>query len=122
MVGGAYAQDFFLSGGAAPYTWSVASGSLPPGLALTSPYALSGDNDSQLSGTPTTAGTFTFTMRLSDYDGQQATQRFSLTVDPPLQISTTPLATGTVGVPYSRDLIAQGGAPPVLLVRCHQHQ
>ena len=51
-------------------------------------------------------------MRLSDYDGQQATQRFSLTVDPPLQISTTPLATGTVGVPYSRDLIAQGGAPP----------
>ncbi len=112
MVGGAYAQDFFFSGGAAPYTWSVASGSLPPGLALTSPYALSGDNDSQLSGTPTTAGTFTFTMRISDYDGQQATQRFSLTVDPPLQISTTPLATGTVGVPYSRDLIAQGGAPP----------
>jgi large repetitive protein len=112
MVGGAYAQDFFLSGGAAPYTWSVASGSLPPGLALTSPYAALGDNNSQLSGTPTTAGTFTFTMRLSDYDGQQATQQFSLTVDPPLQISTTPLATGTVGVPYSHDLIAQGGAPP----------
>ena len=36
----------------------------------------------------------------------------SLTVDPPLPISTTPLATGTVGVPYSRDLIAQGGTPP----------
>ena len=111
MVGGAYAQDFFFSGGAAPYTWSVASGSLPPGLALTSPYAPS-DNNSQLSGTPTTAGTFTFTMRIADYDGQQATQQFSLTVDPPLQISTTPLATGTVGVPYSRDLVAQGGAPP----------
>ena len=112
MVGGAYAQAFFFSGGAAPYTWSVASGSLPPGLALTSPYASSGDNDSQLSGTPTTAGTFSFTMRVSDFDGQQATQRFTLTADPPLQISTTPLATGTVGVPYSRDLIAQGGAPP----------
>ena len=111
MVGGAFAVDFFLSGGAAPYTWSVASGSLPPGLALTSPYAPS-DNNSQLSGTPTTAGTFTFTMRIADYDGQQATQQFSLTVDPPLQISTTPLATGTVGVPYSRDLVAQGGAPP----------
>ena len=34
MVGGAYAQNFFLSGGAAPYTWSVAAGQLPPGLAL----------------------------------------------------------------------------------------
>jgi hypothetical protein len=51
-------------------------------------------------------------MRLTDYAGQQATQQFSLTVDPPLQISTTPLATGTVGVPYSQDLIAHGGAPP----------
>jgi hypothetical protein len=112
MVGGAFVVDFFLSGGAAPYTWSVASGSLPPGLALTSPYASSGDNDSQLSGTPTTAGTFTFTMRVSDYDGQQATQQFSLTVDPALQITPTTLAAGTVGVPYSRDLPAQGGAPP----------
>jgi len=112
MVGGTYAQGFFLSGGAAPYTWSVASGSLPPGLALTSPYATSGDNNSQLSATPTTAGTYTFTMRVADYDGQQATQQFSLTVAPPLQISTTPLANGTVGVPYSRDLPAQGGTPP----------
>jgi hypothetical protein len=112
MVGGAYAQGFSFSGGAAPYTWSVASGSLPPGLALTSPYATSGDNDSQMSGTPTTAGTYPFTIRVSDYDGRQVTQQFSLTVDPPLQITTTPLATGTVGVPYNHDVIAQGGAPP----------
>jgi large repetitive protein len=112
MAGGAYAQGFFLSGGAAPYTWSVASGSLPPGLALTSPYASSGDNDSQLSGTPTTAGTYPFTMRVSDYDGQQATQQFSLTVAPPLQITPTTLPAGTVGVKYSHNLPAQGGTPP----------
>jgi len=31
-VGVAYAQSFFLSGGVAPYTWSVAAGHLPPGL------------------------------------------------------------------------------------------
>jgi large repetitive protein len=80
-VGEAYAQGFFLNGGAAPYTWVVVAGQLPPGLALTSPYASSGDNNSQMSGTPTTAGTFTFTMHVTDYDGQQATQQFSLTVE-----------------------------------------
>ena len=110
-VGQAFAQDFFLSGGAGPYTWAVAAGQLPPGLTLQTT-AGPRDANNELAGTPTTAGTFTFTMRLTDYAGQQATQQFSLTVDPPLQISTTPLATGTVGVPYSRDLIAQGGAPP----------
>jgi hypothetical protein len=50
-------------------------------------------------------------MRLTDYNGQQATQKITATIDPPLQI-ITPLATGTVGVPYRHDLIAQGGAPP----------
>src|SRR5690349_10533343 len=33
-VGRPYAQNFFLSGGAAPYTWAVAAGQLPPGLHL----------------------------------------------------------------------------------------
>jgi Putative Ig domain len=72
MAGGAYDQDFGFSGGLPPYTWSVASGSLPPGLAFTSPYAAAGDNDSQLSGTPATAGTYTFTMRVTDSEGDQA--------------------------------------------------
>jgi large repetitive protein len=111
MVGGAYAQNFFLSGGAGPYTWAVAAGQLPPGLKLRT-YGDPRDTNNELAGTPTTAGTFTFTMRLSDYNGQQATQQFTLTIDPPLQITTTKLATGTVSVLYSRDLIAQGGARP----------
>ena len=112
MVGQAYlGQDFFLSGGAGPYTWAVAAGQLPPGMFLQTT-AGPRDANNQLAGTPTTAGTFTFTMRLADYAGQQATQQFSLTVDPPLQIAPTTLGSGTVGVPYSRDLPVQGGSPP----------
>jgi len=110
MVGGAYAQNFFLSGGAAPYTWSLASGQLPPGLALRT-FSDPRDANDELAGTPVTAGTYTFTMRLTDYNGQQATQQFTLTIDPPLQITGT-MPAGTVGKPYSHDLIATGGAPP----------
>jgi large repetitive protein len=109
-VGQAFAQNFFLSGGAAPYTWSLASGQLPPGLSLRT-FSDPRDANDELAGTPTTAGTYTFTMRLADDHGQQATQQFTATIDPPLQITPT-LPAGTVGVPYRHGLVAQGGAPP----------
>jgi large repetitive protein len=80
-IGQAFAQNFFLSGGAGPYTWTVASGQLPPGLTLQTTAGPT-DAGNQLAGTPTTAGTYTFTMRLSDYNGQQATQQFTQTIQP----------------------------------------
>jgi Mn2+/Fe2+ NRAMP family transporter len=80
-AGQALALNFFLSGGAGPYTWAVAAGQLPPGLTLKT-FGNPRDADNELAGTPTTAGTFTFTMRLTDYAGQQATQQFTLTIQP----------------------------------------
>ena len=80
-VGQSFAHNFFLSGGAGPYTWSVASGKLPPGLALQT-FSDPRDANDELAGTPTTAGTYTFTMRLTDYAGQQATQQFTATISP----------------------------------------
>jgi large repetitive protein len=79
-VGQPFAQNFFLSGGAAPYTWSLASGQLPPGLTLQT-FSDPRDADNELTGTPTKAGTYAFTMRLTDYPGQQATQQFTLVID-----------------------------------------
>ena len=79
-VGQAFGQNFFLNGGAGPYSWAVAAGNLPPGLTLQT-FAAPTDANNELVGTPTTAGTFTFTMRLTDFSGQQATQSFSITID-----------------------------------------
>jgi hypothetical protein len=73
-VGQSYLQNFFLSGGVAPFAASIAAGQLPPGLKLSSSPPIS------ITGTPTTAGTFTFTVRVTDANGAQATKPGSITV------------------------------------------
>jgi putative Ig domain-containing protein len=71
-VGSAYQANLFRSGGVAPYTWSIISGSLPPGLRL---------SGNIISGTPTTSGTFAFRVRLADGSGQQVTRDFTIAVN-----------------------------------------
>jgi hypothetical protein len=65
--------NLFASGGVQPYTWSVVEGALPPGLELPK-----GENT--ISGTPTTAGTFTFTVRVTDDLDAFAEKEFSITI------------------------------------------
>jgi Putative Ig domain len=74
-VGVAYANGVFADGGTPPYNWSLPAGQLPPGLSLTT-------SPGRITGTPTTAGTFTFTLRAADQGGQQATGQYSITVSP----------------------------------------
>ena len=72
-VGSAYFQNFFTSGGVGPFTWTLASGLLPPGVVLTSGH---------LGGTPTAAGTFRFTIKVTDSAGHQASKPGSITISP----------------------------------------
>lgn len=75
QVGVSYATGVFADGGVPPYRWSLVAGALPPGLSLTT-------SPGRIAGTPTTAGTFTFTLRVDDSGGQQATRQFSITISP----------------------------------------
>ncbi|MGW0503167.1 fibronectin type III domain-containing protein [Micromonospora sp. NPDC003241] len=89
-----YSQQLTVNGGTAPFTWSVSSGSLPPGLTLAPGTGL-------LSGTPTQAGTFSFTVRVTDSYDQSATRPVSLVISPlaGLRISVPSAASIGRGVP-----------------------
>jgi hypothetical protein len=104
-VGQSYSEVLTASGGTPPYSWSIASGSLPGGLTLIP----SGSID----GTPTAVGNFIFTVRVTDSASRIATRSLSITISLPLLITTpSPLAAGTVGASYSQTLAATGGTTP----------
>jgi hypothetical protein len=102
--GTAYSQAFGATGGTPAYTWSVASGSLPPGLQLDSATAL-------ISGTPAQTGIFTFTLQVNDKTGQSASRNYTIAVLDPLTITTGDLS-GAVGAPFNQTLAASGGSAP----------
>jgi large repetitive protein len=103
-VSSAYSQALAATGGTTPYTWAVATGTLPAGMTL--------NTAGVLSGTPTAAGTSSFTVRVTDAASRTATQALSLVVTPALSITTTTLPAGTAGGAYSQTLAATGGTTP----------
>ncbi len=93
-----------LAASTSPVTWSVSSGTLPAGLSLSSAGVISG--------TPTSAGTSTFTVRAVS-GSASAQKQLSITVSNPeptpqttLEISTSSLPEATAGQPYSATLTA----------------
>jgi hypothetical protein len=101
-TGASYSQQLVATGGTAPYSWTIASGTPPPGLNLNSAGILSG--------TPTTAGSSTFNVQVSDGASRTDTQALTVTVNSSLSIGTTSLPGGTTGTNYSQQLVAAGGA------------
>jgi hypothetical protein len=106
-TGTTYNSTLGATGGAPPYTWALVSGALPTGLNLSA--------GGVISGIPTAAGTFTFTVSVTDSLGVTKTAALTITVvSPPLLIATTTLPNGTLTpplTPYSFTFVATGGTP-----------
>ena len=101
-AGKPYNQTLISTGGTGVYAWTVSSGALPTGLALSGAGAITG--------TPTTAGTYNFDAKVTS-GTQFATHAYSVTINPaaPIVITTTQLNGGVVSAAYSRSLAASGG-------------
>ena len=105
-IGTAYSQTVTASGGAAPYTWTVSSGTLPAGLSLNASTGV-------LSGTPTAATSRTFTVQATDANGCTGTLSYTITpACPTLSLTPASLSTGTVSSSYSQTLLASNGTSP----------
>jgi len=108
-VGVDYSATVEMVNGAGPFTPILVGGALPPGMALAA--SAGGDLGWLISGTPTQAGVFPFTVRITDNDGLQVTQALTLVVNP-FEITPTVLNSGTEGRGYQATFGAQGGTGP----------
>ena len=105
IVGTAYNRPVIMTAGDTPFTFSVANGSLPDGLTLSS--------TGYVIGTPTASGIFTFTIKVDNAAGSDS-KEYTLVIDPKSvapTITTASLPNGRVGVVYSQTLAATGDAP-----------
>lgn len=104
-----YLQTIQTAGGVLPIrlevVGTIVAGFPPPGLTL----SLGGT----LQGTPTTAGTYTFTVRATDSQNLITQATYTLVIGPPAPaITNTTLPGGTAGQTYNQNLTASGGTAP----------
>ena len=105
-TGTSYNQTFSATGGAADYSFSISLGLLPPGLSLAA--------NGNLTGSPTTAGNYSFTVRTTDANGCAGLRTYTLAIStqvcPAITINPSTLPAGTSGSAYSQMFTATGGA------------
>ena len=106
-VGIPYSATPTESGGTGPFTWSVASGSLPTGLSLNA-------STGAVTGTPTVAGQPSFGLEVTDAVSGTATQSESPTIAADPAISSPDLPGGEVGVGYSAVPQVSAGTGPFM--------
>ena len=104
-VGVPYSDQLTVTGGTSPFTWSVSAGSLPAGVTLNASTGL-------LSGTPTTAGTYSFTVKVTDSSSQSNTEAVTLTVIPGPSLSFPSPPSAWTNTVYRDTLTESGGTGP----------
>ena len=101
-AGTAFSQAIVASGGLGPYTYAVTAGALPAGVTLNA-------SSGQLSGTPTSAGAYSFTITATDAADSTGSATFTGSVLAAITINPATLPGATVGVAYSQTVSASGG-------------
>jgi hypothetical protein len=101
-----YSQTLGVSGGIAPFAWSVIAGALPAGLSLD-------PATGTLRGSPSAAGTASFTVQVKDASSVTAIRALTLAIAPPLAVATpSALPRGAAQIAYSLLLAPAGGTSP----------
>ncbi len=115
QLGQAYAETVSASGGASPYTFNISAGSLPPGVILTA----GGPSDALLTGIPTTAGSYTFTVTATDANDCLGAQVYTVVVQAQVcpNIVLAPASIGDIiaNQPYNQAFTASGGTSPYMI-------
>ena len=107
-VGGAYALSFAAASGVTPYkSWAIVAGAIPPGTSLSTLGNLIG----LLSGTPTAAGAFSFTVQVTDNAGATATKQFDLAINPAGTVTVS-----ASGIVNSASYVGGGVAPGEIIL------
>jgi hypothetical protein len=110
-IGVPYYQVLSAVGGdGTDYSWSLNSGTLPPGLSLDLLTPSVTSTTAALQGTPTTAGTFSFTLKVVS-GGQTAFKHFSVIIEPVGPYALTTTASPSTGGSIARSPDAASYAP-----------
>jgi outer membrane protein assembly factor BamB len=104
-TGGSYSSSLIASGGKMPYTFSVTTGSLPPGLALNS-------STGAITGTPGTGGKYIFSATVLDSFGRTTTSNCGIVLTPLPLLFGCPVNNEEVGALVLDNFNVVGGIPP----------